>query len=282
MLQHFPETPLIKIEKMSDRLKLNVYGKIETVNQTGSHKDRESVRMVSDALDRGFSSIGCASTGNAAISVSAYSYAAGLQCDVYISKNISQEKKALIEMFKPRIHVVDGDYTEAIKVSNLVFEEKGIYNANPGHCKAKLLGNADIGREIAKQIDPNLVICPTNNGTHLAGVWMGLRMTGTKPQMVAATAKNTEIADSISGFHQLEGDAFTDALKESNGIVIDLTDNEILEALRMLYRQGIMAEPASAASFAAIQHLDCERDDVVCCTVTGSGLRFPRLIERLL
>ena len=79
MLQHFPETPLIKIEKMSDRLKLNVYGKIETVNQTGSHKDRESVRIVSDALDRGYSSIGCASTGNAAISVSAYSYAAGLQ-----------------------------------------------------------------------------------------------------------------------------------------------------------------------------------------------------------
>lgn len=282
MWQHFPETPLLKLEEISGRPNLNVYGKIETVNQTGSHKDRESVKIVSDALNRGLSSIGCASTGNAAISVSAYSYAAGLQCDIYVSKNISPEKKTLIEMFKPKIHVVDGDYTEAIRVSNLDFEEKGIYNANPGHCEAKLLGNADIGREIAKQIDPDFVICPTNNGTHLAGVWMGLRMAGKKPRMVAATAKNTEIADSISGFHQLEGNAFNEALKESNGIVIDVSDNEILEALRTLYRQGIMAEPASAASFAAIQRLDCERDDVVCCTVTGSGLKFPRLIERLL
>jgi threonine synthase len=282
MWQFLNETPLLKLEGLSDELHLNVYAKIETVNQTGSHKDRESIKIVSDALSRGFSNIGCASTGNAAISVSAYSYAAGLQCEIYVSKNISLEKKALIEMFKPRLYIVDGDYDEAIESSNLDFEEKGIYNANPGHCEAKLLGNADIGKEIAEHIDPDFVICPTNNGTHLAGVWMGLRAAGKKPRMVAATAKNTEIADSIGGFHQLERNAFSNALAESNGIVTDVPDSEIIEALRMLYKQGIVAEPASAASVAAIRHLNCDRDDTICCTVTGSGLKFPRLIERLL
>lgn len=282
MWQYFNETPLTRLERLSDFFHLKVYGKIEAMNPTGSHKDRESIMVVSDAVRQGFSEVGCASTGNAAISVSAYSYVAGLRCDIYVSKNINSEKMALIEMFKPRVHVVNGEYSEAMKISNRDFEEMGIYNANPGRCVAKLRGNAEIGREIAQQISPDYVICPTNNGTHFAGVWMGLKEAGKNPCMVAATARNTEIADSIHGFHQIEGKAFHDALEESNGIVVDVSDNEIVQALRMLYKEGIVAEPAAAASVAAIQHLSCDKNDVLCCTITGSGLKFPKLIEKLL
>lgn len=282
MWHHFNETPLVKLEGLSGFFHLNVYGKIEAMNPTGSHKDRESIMIVSDAIRKGFSDVGCASTGNAAISVSAYSYAVGLGSDIYVSRNISSEKLALIEMFKPRVHVVDGEYSEAVNLSNRDFEEMGVYNANPGHCVVKLLGNACIGREIAKQISPDFVICPTNNGTHFAGVWMGLKEAGQRPRMVAATAKNMEIADSIQGFHQIEGNAFNKALEESNGIVVDVSDDEIVQALRMLYKEGIVAEPAAATSVAAIHHLNCERNDILCCTITGSSLKFPKLIEKLL
>ncbi len=282
MKRQCSETPLIRLEKPSELFRLNVYGKIEAVNPTGSHKDRESMEAISEAVKEGFSGIGCASTGNAAISISAYSYMAGLGCDIYVSKNISPEKMALIEMFKPRIHVVDGGYHEAVEVSNQEIEEKAIYNANPGRCRAKLRGNAEIGREIARRISPTHVICPTNNGTHFTGVWMGLKEGGERPIMVASTAENTKIADSIQGFHQIEGKAFQDALNESKGIIVDVSDDEIIQALRMLYREGIVAEPAAAASLAAIQHLNCDRNDVLCCTITGSGMKFPRLIGRLL
>jgi len=275
-------TPLVKLEKLSEFYRLNIYGKVEAVNPTGSHKDRESREVIAEAVNKGFSGVGCASTGNAAISVSAYAYMAGLGCDIYVSKTISPEKMALIEMFKPRIHVVDGGYHEAIDVSNREIEEKRLYNANPGSCEAKLRGNAGIGREIARELFPTYVVCPTNNGTHFAGVWMGLVEVGKRPVMVAATAKNTEIADSISGFHQLEGKAFQNALKESKGIVVDVSDSEIVQALRMLYKDGIVAEPSAAASVAAIQHLNCDRDDVLCCTITGSGMKFPKLIGKIL
>lgn len=280
--QFFNKTPLIKLNKISDILHLNVYGKIEIGNPTGSHKDRGSLEAVSEAVKEGFSGVGCASTGNAAISVSAYSYMAELECEIYVSKNISLEKMALIKMFEPRIHVVDGGYHKAIEISNRKIEEKSIYNVNPGHCLAKLRGNAGIGREIAWNISPTYVICPTNNGTHFTGVWMGLKEAGKKPVMVAATARNTKVADSIHGFHKLEGKAFHAALEESNGIIVDVSDSEIIKALHMLYKEGIVAEPAAAASIAAIHSLNCDRNDILCCTITGSGMKFPKLMRKLL
>jgi threonine synthase len=103
-----------------------------------------------------------------------------------------------------------------------------------------------------------------------------------KPVMVAATAQNTKIADSIQGFHQMDGKAFHDALKESKGVVIDVSDRDIKQALRLLYKEGIIAEPAAAASVASIKHLNYDRDDVLCCTITGSGMKFPHLIGKLL
>ncbi|MDQ1278831.1 MAG: threonine synthase [Thermoproteota archaeon] len=282
MWQYFNETPLVRLERLSDSFHLQLYGKIEIMNPTGSHKDRESIMVVSDAIKQGFSEVGCASTGNAAISISAYAYISGLKCDIYVSKNMNSEKMALIKMFKPNIHVIEGDYSEAIEVSNRDFKEKEVYNANPGQCSAKLRGNAEIGKEIAQQISPNYVICPTNNGTHFTGVWTGLKEAGKKPRMIAATAQKTEIADSIQGFHRIEGKTFDEALNESNGIIVDVSDDEIIQALRMLYKEGIVAEPASAASIATIQHLEYDKDEIVCCTITGSGLKFPKLIEKII
>lgn len=280
--QTLKQTPLIKLEKLSKLHHVEIYGKIEAVNPTGSHKDRESREIVAEALKKGYTGVGCASTGNAAISVSAYAYMSGLECDIYVSKSISREKTTLIKMFKPKMHVVDGDYTKAIEVSNREIGEKGLYNANPGRCEAKLRGNAEIGREIAGKLSPTHVICPTNNGTHITGVWMGLKEAGEKPFMVAATAEHSLIADSIYGFHKVEGKAFLEAMKASEGKVVDVSDSEIVEALRLLYREGVVAEPAAAASVAAIQHLSFDSDDVLCCTITGSGMKFPKLIQKIL
>lgn len=276
------DTPLVKLEKLSKELNRNIYGKIETGNPTGSHKDRESIEAVTEAVNKGYSGIGCASTGNAAISISAYAYAAGLKCHIYVSDSISPEKMALIQMFKPEIQIVKGDYDDAYDASCEGIEKHHLFSFNPGQCQAKLRGNAAIGREIAAKISPEYVVCPTNNGTHFTGVWMGLKEIAARSRMVAATTMSTRVADSISGYHRREGEAFQKALKESRAMIIDVSDEDIRRAVQALFREGIFPEPSAAASVAAVRHLKCSKDDVICCTVTGSALKFPRIVGELL
>lgn len=65
-------------------------------------------------------------------------------------------------------------------------------------------------------------------------------------------------------------------------LIIDLTDQEIREATALLLKEGVIAEPASAASIAALNHIDLEKKDVVCCTITGSGMKFPKTMQKAL
>jgi len=276
------KTPLVRLNNVSRRFGLAVYGKIETVNPTGSHKDRESIKVVVDAIRKGYRSVGCASTGNAAISLAAYSLMKGLECHIYVPESISQERLTLIKAFRPKIRYVTGGYMGAVRKSNVEMSRRQIYNANPGTCAAKILGNFEIGKEIADQLRPDLVICPTNNGTHLTGVWMGLKYRGLRSRIVAATAAHTEIADSIHGFHKLDEPGLTKTLSVSKGVVVDVDDDEIIEALRLLVKDGIIAEPAAAASVAAINHLNTSKKTVCCCSVTGSGTKFPRLLRKVI
>ena len=279
-MQEILNTPLIRFDEISKKMRVDVYGKIETGNPTGSHKDRETMEIISDVRRKGHKAVGCASTGNAAISLAAYSRMTDIICHIYVSEKIGAERMNLIRMFSPRIHIVHGAYEEAIRQSNLEMSQEAIYNANPGRCYSKVVGDSYIGKEIAAEIQPDFVTCPTNNGTLFAGVWSGLKASKVKPTMVAATAKNTEIADSIKGFHRLEEPALPNALKESNGIVIDVTDAEIEEANWLLFDEGVIAEPASAASIAAINSLEFTSEDVICCVITGSALKFPRTMIR--
>ncbi len=273
------DTPLVKFETISKMLNADVYGKIETGNPTGSHKDRETLKIIPELMSKGHESVGCASTGNAAISLAAYSRMIGIRCHIYISKNVSQERMNLIQMFSPRIHVLEDEYHEAVEQSNLEMHEKGIYNANPGVCYSKIVGDSVIGKEIAEKIRPDFVVVPTNNGTLLAGVWKGLKGSKVTPVMVAATAKNTDIADSIGGFHRIEEPALSNALEESQGIIVDARDPDIEKANSILFKEGIIAEPASAASVAALDDLGLGSDDIVVCVITGSGMKFPRALQ---
>lgn len=275
-------TPIVRLASISRTYGHEMFGKLETVNPTGSHKDRESVEILNDAHAKGFHEIGCASTGNAAISLSAFCRMAQLKCHIYVSRDIWPEKLALIEAFGPVIHRVSGGYEQAIEQSGIELRERAAYIANPGICPAKIAGNSNIGTEVARTLQPDYVVCPTNNGTHLAGVWKGLKESGKRPRMVAATAESTTVADSIQGFHKLEESALNEAIKESSGLVVNVTDAEIRAALLLLLRDGVIAEPAAAVGVAAVRYLKAEPQARICCTITGSGLKFPRILARIL
>src|SRR5208282_4463513 len=150
--------------------------------------------------------------------------------------------------------------------SNEEMRDENIYVANPGQCRAKIEGDKKIGLEIADEISPDVLVCPANNGTHLIGVWEGIKQKGLNPTMIAATAKRTAIADSISGFHRFEGRRWEDFLRISGTRVINIGDRQIQNALNLLFADGIIAEPAAATSLAALDHLDTKRPTIVCCT----------------
>lgn len=274
-------TPCVKLVNVSKIFGCDVYGKIESLNPTGSHKDRENLEALQDAVNRGYTEIGCASTGNAAISLAALSYMSGVRCHIYVPRTLWREKLALIKAFHPVLHLVRGDYATAVSKSLEEMQKLGIYAANPGVCDPKIIGDSHVGREISQVLKPDLVICPANNGTHIIGVWEGLKRNGCRPAVVAATAKKTGIADSIGGFHRSEGKKLDQMLRESNASIVNVTDSEIRTAWHLLTRDGVIAEPAGAAGVAALRHLNLPANAVVCCTITGTGLKFPTILRRM-
>jgi len=275
------DTPLVKILGGRERYGANVFAKLETVNPTGTHKDRGSAMIVLEMIEKGYETAVCASSGNAALSLSAFMYMNGLKAKIFLGDNVNQEKLDLIRVFKPEIEVVEGGYAAAVRKVLEAVEKHGYYNANAGYCQAKILGNAYIGREIAP-FSPDVVVCPMNNGTHLVGVWEGLKGAEISPRMIASTAQFTKIASSIYGSYQLEEPKISTALKDSGGQFVSVSDKELVEETIFLSSQGILAEPASAASTAALKHIDLKEDDAVICIITGNGLKFPKQMRTLL
>ena len=275
-------TPLVRLKEESKKFNCKVYAKLEIVNPTGVHKDRESSVVINDMRKKGCTSLACASSGNAAISISAFAYMSRLQAHIFLGSETPLEKITLVKMFHPVIHMSKGDYRNAVEMLRKFVARKKIYNANAGFCEAKLIGNSYIGTEIAQDIRPDYVICPTNNGTHFVGVGMGVRKRWKQARMIAAISRNTAIAQSIKGFYHLEEPKISRMVEVTRGEIISLEDDEIRDATVSLARQGIIAEPASAASIATLSHLKLRRGGTICCTITGSGLKYPSLIAEVL
>jgi len=275
-------TPLVKLKQESEQYNCSIYAKLELFNFTGTHKDRESVAVILDMKKKGYKKLACCSTGNAAISISAYAYIAGFQAHIFIGSDTPEEKIKLIELFKPKIHIIKGTFIDSFKASMKFIAKRKVYNVNAGFCQAKLIGNSYIGREIARELKPTIVICPTNNGTLLVGVGMGLKKEHVKSKLIAAIAPETKIAHSIKGFSHLEEPKLTQTIKESNGAIVKVSDEEIKQAMLSLIKQELIVEPAAAASIAALNHLNLKKKDKVCCIITGAGLKYPSLIKKVL
>ena len=274
-------TPVRTLKNCSRAYGCRVYGKLEIYNPTGSHKDRESEEIVRCALRKSIRDLAIASTGNAAISLAAYSYFQALKCHVYLPSSIAVERLVQIQAYHPTIKYA-GTYEEAIAQCERDAEKKSLLNCNPGARHEKIIGDSRIGIEIGMDFRPDYVVCPTNNGTLLAGVWLGLRKGGVKTRMVAAVTKKTKLAAAIAGFHRKEEPALSGTLKESQGEVVEVSDSEIAEAARILISDGLIVEGAAAAGLASVKQLKVTRKTEVCCVVTGGGLKFPESLKQLL
>lgn len=268
-------TPLVRLVEISKSHRNEIYAKLENTNPTGSHKDRESLSIIKDMVNQGFKEVVIASTGNAAISLSALAPCYGIRVNVFVSNRISKERLSMVSLFNPKLHLIDGSYDDAVEESEAFALRKGLYNANPGSNECKGLGDATIGEELSKQmreVHPDYVIIPSNNGTLLAGVWSGFKRP-VSPRMIAATAKRSKLMGSIAGYHRFDAKEMDKAISQSGGQVIDITDAEAAKATRELKQEGVFCEPAAAASLAALKDL-LVSDKIIVLVITGSAFKF--------
>lgn len=304
------ETPLVQCRRLGKELGLKeLYAKDETRNPTGVFKDRATVMAANKALEFDRRVVTIASTGNAAASMAAYAAKAGLKCIVFVPEETPIGKLSQSIVYGAEVVQVRGNYDQAFDLAVEASEIFGWYNCNPAMNPFRTEGKKTIAYEICEQFDwkpPDWVVVPIGNGCNLAGVWKGMkefnelgyvsekpRMVGIQPTgsnpLVSAYKQKKETFEPVTP-KTLAGALavgkprnFIKAMKslqESNGVAESVSDDEILEAQSVLaMTEGIFAEPGGAAPVAGMIKLVrsgvIDRHDIICCVITGNGLKDP-------
>ncbi|WP_455145892.1 threonine synthase [Brachyspira pilosicoli] len=299
---HEGNTPLIKAEKIGKELGgIELYFKYDGLNPTGSFKDRGMVMAVAKALEDGSKAIMCASTGNTSASAAAYAARSGIQCIVVIPDgNIALGKLAQALMYGAKVIAIKGNFDEALKAVVDITNKYPITlvnSINPFRLQGQKTSAFEICDTLGKV--PDYLAIPVGNAGNISAYWMGFKeykengkvsnlpkMIGFEAEGSAAIVQNRVIenpqtlATAIKIGNPASWKLAVNAANESNGFIDSVTDDEILEAYKMLTREeGIFAEPASAASLAGVIKTykagKLKKGDVVVSVLTGNGLKDP-------
>jgi len=299
-------TPLIEAVPLAralgvKRLRLKDDGR----NASGSFKDRASSIGVVRAAEVGATAIACASTGNAAVSLAACSAMASMPAYIFVSRRIPEGKLAQLLIYGATVFRVDGSYDEAYRLCATACDRFGWYNRNCAYNPYLVEGKKTGGLEIAEQCmadPPDWVVMSVGDGCSIAGVAKGLRQmrelglidwttrllgvqaAGVAPVQAAyesgklAPSTGDTFADSINCPVPRNWRKAVNAVRESEGTFVSVTDDEIRAAMRDTGRlAGIFAEPAAATAVAGVaaairQGIIDPRASVV-AYITGNGLK---------
>jgi len=297
-------TPLIHSPYLSQLVGLKVFLKCEGLNPTGSFKDRGMTMAISKAKEEGTSTVICASTGNTSASAAAYSARCGLKCVVLIPDgNIALGKLAQAMIHRAQVLAIDGNFDDAL---NLVKEISSKYpivlvnSLNP----YRIEGQKTAAFEICDTLGdaPEFHAIPVGNAGNITAYWKGYqeykesKKSKTLPKMLGFQAAKSApivegrvipnpetIATAIRIGNPASWKSAIAARDESHGLIDSVTDEEILEAYKILAgHDGVFAEPASAASVAGIIKLFHKgyfknQLGTIVCTLTGHGLKDPNI-----
>lgn len=300
-------TPFFWTEALGRELGFdNVWLKNDGLNPSGSLKDRASFLVVAEANRLGEKAIVTASTGNAASALAAVCAAARKQAVIFVPEKAPRAKLVQMLLFGARVIPVRGTYDDAFRLSLEYTAKRGGLNRNTGYNPLTIEGKKTVALEIFAQNGfrvPDAVLVPVGDGVILGGVYKGffdLRAAGltTKlPRLVCVQAETSAaidryiqsgkymdalqpvtVADSISVSVPSNAHNARKAVLESGGFSITVTDAEILAGQRFLAeRTGMFAEPAAAATVAALQKLrgtnQIDPGEQVVLLLTGHGLK---------
>jgi threonine synthase len=307
-------TPLYDCRSIADIVGLKrIWVKYEGANPTGSFKDRGMTVGVTRALEIGAKVVGCASTGNTSASLAAYAAKAGLDCAVVLpAGNVAAGKLAQAVFFGAKVIAIDGNFDDAFRIVRELATKGYLYllnSINPFRPE----GQKTVAFEIVDQLDfqvPDRIVLPVGNAGNIWSVYkaltelmkigwinrmpklVGVQASGSKPIVDAFRAgkidfspvdKPETVATAIRIGNPVSGKKALKAIYDTGGIAVEVSDEEILDAQKILGRaEGIGVEPASAASIAGMIKLAqtgmISRDERVVCICTGNLLKDPDIV----
>jgi threonine synthase len=293
-------TPLVHLSSLSEELGVNLYVKVDGVNPTGSFKDRGMVMAVAKAKEEGSKTVICASTGNTSAAAAAYAARAGMRCIVVIPNGkIAMGKLAQAVMYGAEIVAIEGNFDHALAMVRKLSETAPITlvnSVNPYRIEGQKTAAFEICDQLGKA--PDVLAIPVGNAGNITAYWKGFKeynehhqtglpnMHGFEAEGAAAIVRNQviehpeTIATAIRIGNPASWQYAVNAAVESKGKIDEVTDEEIVEAYRLISRrEGVFAEPGSAASIAGvIKHVKqglIAKGSTVVAVLTGNGLKDP-------
>ena len=300
-------SPLYPAPRLAQVLGLKaLYIKDDGQNPTSSLKDRASAMAVVKAREAGADTIACSSTGNAASSLAGNAAAAGLHTYIFVPARAPKGKVAQLMIFGATVITVDGSYEDTFELSKAAIDKWGWYNRNAAINPYLLEGKKTVTLEILEQLGwqvPDYIALSVGDGCTIAGAWKGLKdlyaagLIDRLPRLISVQAEGccplnraiqtgepwspmeeNTLADSIAVGVPRNADKALMAIRESQGVAVNVSDGEILAAMRLLGRTcGVFGEPAGVTGAAGVKKaLELGLIDpasTVVSVVTGNGLK---------
>ncbi len=303
-------TPLLRAERLGAEIGLkHLYIKDDTVNHpTLSYKDRVVSVAIAKAREFGFSTVSCASTGNLATAVAAHAARAGLRCFIFMPEGVESGKLVGSAIYGAKVIIIRGNYDDVNRLCSEIADKYGWAFVNINLRPYYTEGAKTFGFEVAEQLGwrlPNHIVVPTAGGTILPKVAKAFKelkevglvrggefkihsaqAAGSAPVIHAlhkgldliTPVKPDTIAKSIAIGNPADGYYVLRAVRESGGWGDAASDEEIVDAIKLLARtEGIFAEPAGGTTLAVTLKLIAQGriapDETVVVSITGNGYK---------
>jgi threonine synthase len=313
---HSGYTPLRRAGRLATELGCTqLYIKDDSCNYpTYSYKERVVSVAISKAVEFGFDTVGCASTGNLANSTAAHAAAAGIRCFVMIPHDLEQGKVLGSLIFGPTMVRIRGNYDDVNRLCTEIADKYGWAIVNVNLRPYYTEGAKTYGFEIAEQLGwtlPQHTVIPTAGGTILPKVYKAYRefielglVADNGPKIYSAQAagcdpvvkaihkgidiiepqKPNTIAKSIAIGNPADGYYAYQVVKESGGWGESVSDREIVDAIKLLAKtEGIWTEPAGGTTLAVamklIQQGRIPKDESIVISITGNGLKTLEVVQ---
>ncbi len=302
-------TPLVKADNLAKKLGIaNLYIKNDTANPTWSFKDRVVSTALSRAVEFGFDTAACASTGNLANSVAAHAARAGMKAYVFIPSDLESGKVMGSLIYKPNLVSVKGNYDEVNRLCAEIADRTDWAFVNVNVRPFYSEGSKTLAYEVAEQLGwqaPDHVIIPIASGSMLTKIHKGFnelmklglidqkdfRVSGAQAEgcspvarafidghdFVAPVKPNT-IAKSLAIGNPADGIYALETMRETNGAAGAVTDEEVVEGIQLLAEtEGIWGETAGGVTIANLKKMaesgHIKPDEVTVAYITGGGLK---------
>jgi len=311
-------TFLHKCDRLAKKLGLqNLYLKDETTNPTGSFIDRGTTVEISKIREFGFKSVYCGLTGNLAASLVAYAARAGLKCVAFLPQSIDIGKFYQTIAYGADIEIVRNREEACKRASMLATQQGGTGHFVMPYNLYFLEGEKTTAYEVCEQLNwtlPDQILVPMGSGGHISMIWKGInelheigflkdrmvKLVGTQAEGCAPIVETyrrggneivparriSTIAVDIGVKNPSCGDIALQAIRQTRGVALSVSDKEIVDAVSLLAKlEGIFAEPASATTIAGLKKLvedgEIDSSEKVVCVITGMGLKYPEVTKTL-